>query len=329
MREMEVLHDQLLALFEEQPDLKPHDVVVMAPDISIYAPFIEAVFATAPEELRIPFSIADRGARAENGVIDTFLRILESAESRFPASSVLNILESVPLQRNFDLAEPDLEIIRTWIEETGIRWGIDAAHRAELGLPKFGENSWRAGLDRLLLGYAGPAHGEKLFAGILAYDKVEGNLAETLGHFAEFAEALFSTARTLQQPRPLSEWQDTLRQLADRFFGADDEREPELHRLRRIIDSLGETATLSGFDEPVSLDVLMAHLEQALAGIESGSGFLVGCVTFCALKPMRTVPFRVVCLVGMNDTAYPRHDRPPAFDLVGAKPAPRRSHDPR
>ncbi len=316
MREMEVLHDQLLALFEEQPDLKPHEIVVMAPDISVYAPFIEAVFATAPEELRIPFSIADRGARAENGVIDTFLRILESAESRFPASSVLNILESVPLQRNFDLAEPDLEIIRTWIEETGIRWGIDAAHRAELGLPEFGENSWRAGLDRLLLGYAAPARGEKLFAGILAYDEVEGNLAETLGHFVEFAEVLFSTARALQHPRPLSEWQETLRQMVDRFFGADDEREPELHRLRRIIDSLGETAMLSGFDEPVSLDVLMAYLEQALAGNESGSGFLVGRVTFCALKPMRTVPFRVVCLVGMNDTAYPRHDRPPGFDLI-------------
>jgi exodeoxyribonuclease V gamma subunit len=322
MREMEVLHDQLLALFAQHSDLKPHDIVVMTPDISVYAPFIEAVFATAPQELRIPFSIADRGMRAENGVIDTFLRILESAESRYPASSVLNILESVPLQRNFGLAEPDLEIIRVWIEETGIRWGIDAAHRAELGLPEFGENSWRSGLDRLLLGYAGPARGEKLFAGILAYDKVEGNLAETLGHFAAFAEALFSTARALQHPRPLSEWQDTLRQMADRFFGANDEREPELHRLRRIIDSLGETAALSGFDEPVSLDVLMAHLEQALASNESGSGFLVGCVTFCALKPMRTVPFRVVCLVGMNDTSYPRHDRPPAFDLVAQDPRP-------
>ncbi len=104
----------------------------------------------------------------------------------------MSILESVALQRRFDLAEPDLEIIRTWIEKTGIRWGIDAAHRAALGLPEFGENSWRAGLDRLLLGYAAPAHGEQLFDGILAFDEVEGSLAETLGHFAEFAESLFA-----------------------------------------------------------------------------------------------------------------------------------------
>ncbi len=154
MREMEVLHDQLLALFAEHPDLKPHDIVVMAPDIGIYAPFIDAVFDTAPEHLRIPFSIADRGARAENGVIDTFLRILESAGSRFTASSVMSILESSALQRRFELVESDLEIIRVWIEKTGIRWGIDAAQREALGLPAFAENSWRAGLDRLLLGYA-------------------------------------------------------------------------------------------------------------------------------------------------------------------------------
>ncbi|MDQ3115872.1 MAG: exodeoxyribonuclease V subunit gamma [Verrucomicrobiota bacterium] len=322
MREMEVLHDQLLALFARQPGLKPHDIVVMAPEIGKYAPFIDAVFDTAPEARRIPFSVSDRGARAENGVVDTFLGILEAAGSRFTASSVMSILESPALQRRFDLADSDLEIIRTWIDEAGIRWGVDAAQRNALGLPAFAQNSWRAGLDRLLLGYAAPARGEKLFQGILAYDKIEGSFAETLGHFVEFAEALFGTAGELQQPRPLLAWQETLRQIVLRFFPPDDEREPELRRLRHVVDSLGETAALSGFEEAVPLDVLLAHLEKALAETESGSGFLVGRVTFCALKPMRTVPFRVVCLVGMNDTAYPRHHRAPSFDLIARDPRP-------
>ncbi|HEY3663186.1 MAG TPA: exodeoxyribonuclease V subunit gamma [Chthoniobacterales bacterium] len=320
MREMEVLHDQLLALFAQHPDLKPHEVVVMAPEIGEYAPFIDAVFDTAPEALRIPFSISDRGARAENGIVDTFLSVLEAAGSRFTASSVMSILESDALQRRFDLADSDLEIIRTWIDKTGIRWGIDAAQRTALGLPAFAQNSWRAGLDRLLLGYAAPARGQKLFEGILAFDEIEGSLAETLGHFIEFAEALFGTAGELQQPRTLFAWQETLRQIALRFFPPDDEREPELRRLRRVIESLGETAALSGFEEDVPLDVLLAHLEKALAETETGSGFLVGRVTFCALKPMRTVPFRVVCLVGMNDTAYPRHHRAPGFDLIAKEP---------
>ena len=322
MREMEVLHDQLLALFEKLPDLKPHDIAVMAPDISAYAPFIEAVFDTAPEPLRIPFSISDRAARAENGVIDTFLRILESVGSRFTASGVMSILESVPLQRRFDLTETDLDIVRRWIEKTGIRWGVDGGHRGALGLPEFAENSWRAGLDRLLLGYAAPAGGEQLFEGILAFDEVEGSFAETLGNFADFADALFAVATELRCPRSLFEWQETLRALAFRFFLADDGGEPELRQLRQVIDSLGDTAALSGFTSTVPLDVLLAHLEHALATSGGASGFLVGRTTFCALKPMRSVPFRVVCLVGMNDTAYPRHERAPAFDVVARNPQP-------
>ncbi|MGI8890236.1 MAG: exodeoxyribonuclease V subunit gamma [Chthoniobacterales bacterium] len=322
MREMEVLHDQLLALFDDHPGLQPHDIVVMAPDIRVYAPFIEAVFGTTPDRLWIPFSIADRGARAENGVIDTFMRILELAGSRFPASSVLEILESPALQRRFELVESELETIRRWIEKTGIRWGIDAAQRAALGLPAFGENSWRAGLDRLLLGYAAPARGERLFEGLLAYDEIEGSSAETLGRFVEFCEALFTTAGALAASRSLQEWQETFRQIAARFFLPDDEREAELRQLRRVLDSLGETAELTSFDDAVPLDVLLAHLEKALAQTESGSGFLVGKMTFCALKPMRAVPFRVVCLVGMNDTAYPRHSRAPGFDLIAQHPRP-------
>lgn len=322
MREMEVLHDQLLALFEAEPALKPHDIVVMTPDISAYAPFIEAVFDTSPEGQRIPFSISDRDARAENGIIDTFLRILESAGSRFTASSVVSILESLALQERFNLTEADLETIRAWIEKTGIRWGIDAAHRAEFDLPEFGENSWRAGLERLLLGYAAPARGERLFEGILAFDEVEGSLAETLGSFVEFAEALFETAASLKNPRTLLQWQETLREISERFFAADDEREIEMHQLRRVIESLRETAALSEFDGEVPLDVLLAHLEQALANTESGVGFLAGRVTFCALQPMRSVPFRVVCLAGLNDTAFPRHNTLPSFDLVAQHPRP-------
>ena len=133
----------------------------------------------------------------------------------------------------------------------------------------------------------------------------------------------FSRPRTsLATPRSLLDWEKTLREINLRFFPTDDEREPELRRLRHIIASLGEAARLSDFEEPVPLEVLLAHLEQALSRAESTAGFLAGKVTFCSLKPMRTIPFRVVCLVGMNDTAYPRHDRPPAFDLVAQNPKP-------
>ena len=138
MRELEVLHDQLLALLSDNPDLQPQDIVVMMPDVATYAPFIEAVF-DAPEiqNQRVPYSIADRTARLENGVIDIFLSILELAGSRFGASSLLNILESRAVQGRFNLVQADLEKIRVWIDHAAIRWGIDAAHRRKAWLAGF------------------------------------------------------------------------------------------------------------------------------------------------------------------------------------------------
>ena len=157
-REIEVLHDQLLALFETDPSLLPKDIVVMVPEIETYAPFIEAVFATTPEEQqKIPFSIADRSWRNQSTLIDAFMAILELSQSRLTVSEVLKILEIAAVQNRFGLLEPDLDLIRGWIKQTGIRWGIDAAARERMNLPAVEANTWRAGLQRLLLGYALPA----------------------------------------------------------------------------------------------------------------------------------------------------------------------------
>lgn len=323
MREVEILHDQLLALFAENATLQPQDIVVMMPEVSTYAPFIEAVFDT-PEtpKLRIPYSIADRSARVENGIIDTFLTILELTGSRFGASSLLNILESPAIQARFNLVQPDLETIRVWIDKAVIRWGIDSAHREKLGLPALAQNTWQAGLNRLLLGYALPGGNSHLFQEILPCDEIEGNLADTLGNFIEFTSRVFETARDLETPRTLQQWQAALREVVDRFFDPTEDVERELLQVRRILESLGETGEISGFDEAVNLDVLLAFLTNAFGSALSASGFLVGAVTFCALKPMRSIPFKVIALLGMNDTAYPRKPVGTGFDLMVQNPQP-------
>jgi exodeoxyribonuclease V gamma subunit len=323
MREVEVLHDQLLALLSDNPGLQPQDIVVMMPDVAAYASLIEAVFDTPEiQNQRIPYSIADRTARVENGIIDTFLTILEMGGSRFGASSLLNILESPAVQRRFQLAQSDLETIRVWIEKAAIRWGIDAAHREKLGLPAFAQNTWREGLDRLLLGYALPGGNRQLFKNILPCDEIEGSLAETLGNFIEFTSRVFETAKELETPRTLGRWQATLREVLDRFFDPTEDVEREMLQGRRVLEFLGETGAASCFDEPVNLDVLLAFLEDAFGSAVSGAGFLQGAVTFCALKPMRSIPFKVIAILGMNDTAYPRKPVVTGFDLIAQNPQP-------
>jgi exodeoxyribonuclease V gamma subunit len=323
MREVEVLHDQLLALLSENPTLQPQDIVVMMPDVAAYASLVEAVFDTPEvQNQRIPYSIADRTARVENGIIDTFLTILEMGGSRFGASSLLNILESPAVQGRFQLMQADLEIIRVWIDKVTIRWGIDAAHREKLGLPAFAQNTWREGLDRLLLGYALPGGNRQLFQNILPCDEIEGSLAETLGNFIEFTSRIFETAKELETARTLGGWQAALREVVDRFFDPTEDVEREMLQVRRVLESLGETGAASCFDEPVNLDVLLAFLEDAFGSAVSGTGFLQGAVTFCALKPMRSIPFKVIAILGMNDTAYPRKPAVTGFDLLAQNPQP-------
>ena len=318
MREVEVLHDHLLGLFETLPGLEPRDVLVAMPEIESYAPLIEAVFGAPENEAwQIPFTIADRSVRAESSVAEAFLRILDLRGGRFGAATVFAILEAPAVRAHFSLTEGDLETLRLWIDRVGIRWGIDAEHRASLNLPAFPANTWREGFRRLLLGYALPGDEQTLFENILPVSEVEGDLAVKLGRFIEFAEILFAQLPRLSAPRSLPQWAGAFGVLIEALFDAGDEFADEVQALRRATQALHGIAAASELAEPVAFEVIRAHFGSLLAESEGAGGFLGGGITFCALKPLRSIPFRVICLLGMGDTAFPRHERALPFDLVG------------
>ncbi len=329
MREVEVLYDQLLALLEADATLQPRDILVMTPEIEAYAPLIHAVFG-APEDpaLRLPYSVADRHARSESRVTDTFLRLLELPDQRATAPEVMTLLESAPFCHRFGWEEAALPRLRQWVEAAGIRWGLDAAHRARMGLPEQPEGTWQYGIERLLLGFALPGENTRLFGGVLPLDDVEGSDAVLAGRLAEAVEALIHTVAELREPRPLGEWPAVLETVLARFFGAGEEAESEAVRaLREQFASGGELAhaaeALAGPGEPVPFAAVREYVAGALAESEPGRNrFLAGGITFCALKPMRSIPARVIWLLGMNEGTFPRKARALPFDLMAQRPEP-------
>ncbi len=324
LRDLEVLHDQLLALFDRDPSLTPRDVLVAVPDIAAYAPFVEAVFG-APESdaLRFPYSIADHSARAENQVADAFLRILDCVGSRFPASAVMALLDCPPIRERFDLSEADVALCREWTARSGIRWGVDEHHRATLGLPPVRENTWRFGLDRLLLGAAMAGDGEQLYRGILPDDGIEGSLAITLGAFADFCAQLFATSERFTGANlTIAQWAETLGDALATFCASDDDFADGWRAASSQLRSLAENAALAEHHTPVPFAIVHAHLTTALADTDRGGSFLRGGVTFCSLKPMRAIPHRIIAMLGLGDGTFPRTTRPPAFDLAAASPRP-------
>jgi exodeoxyribonuclease V gamma subunit len=320
-REVEVLYDTLLSLFEAHPGLAPRDVLVMAPSIETYAPYIAAVFDAARDEAkRIPYSIADRRAPAESHVIDLFLKIIGLCKSRLQASQIMDVLSSPVVRNRFGLPDEDIDVILRWVVDTRIRWGIDGEHRADFGLPAFEENSWKAGIERLILGYALKGDEEKLFLDRLPYRDPEGDEAEVLGRLLEFLEQLFYAVQGLETPRTLAEWSATLEGLRSAFLAGDEETAHDMELLKGQFRELGRLQELSGFDDPVGIEVVRYYLSTRLGTEQLSRGFLTGGVTFCEMLPMRSIPFRVVALMGMNNDAYPREERPLGFDLISQDP---------
>ncbi len=320
MREVEVLFDQLLALFEAHPSLEADQVVVMTPDIESYAPYVEAVFgASEPgRSPRIPFSISDRSLRQETPVVDAMLAILSLARARVTATEVLDLLAMDPVRERFGLRVEDLDAIAGWVRAAGIRWGIDGQHRRSWGRPGFEENTWRFGLDRLLLGHALP--GDGMFGGTLPLDRIEGQEAAILGRFVDFCESLFDLLTDLATPRTLEAWADTLAGVAGRMLSTRPQAEHQHQRVREALIGLAECASTAGFDEAVELEVIADHLEERFDVARSSRGFLSGGVTFCNLLPMRSIPFRVIALLGLGYDEFPRAGHTLGFDLTAHQP---------
>ncbi|MEN8179397.1 MAG: exodeoxyribonuclease V subunit gamma [Pseudomonadota bacterium] len=318
MREVESLYDQLLAMLDESPDLIPAEILVMTPDIDTYAPLIDAVFSVPGDRPAIPYRISDQALHQANHHISAFLELLKMPGSRFSVNKLLGLLEIPTIHQRFGLDEAALEALTIWIDKANIRWGRDGQSKSNLGLPNEPRNTWRAGLEQMLLGFAMPAESDELWQGIAPLNAVEGSDSEWLGGLLSFCESIFRLEEQLAKPHSLASWGELLLNLIDAFFKPDQDAELPLQQLRDGIQQLRDDAEATGFSGEVSLPLVRQQLEQTFSQPTS-RGFLGGGVNFCALAPMRSLPFRVICLIGMNEGSFPRQQPIMGFDLMSRR----------
>ncbi|MFB6422140.1 MAG: exodeoxyribonuclease V subunit gamma [Candidatus Malihini olakiniferum] len=312
-REVEVLHDQLLTMMTEDEALMPRDIIVMVVDIDTYTPFIQAVFENVPISRYLPFTISDQQAYYANLVLPAFFSLLELPHSRFTAEQVLSLLEVPELSSRFSIDEEGLRHLRQWVVESGVRWGIDDDNVRDLDLPVTCQHTWRFGLTRMLLGYAMNSK-TGAWQGVLPYDESSGLIAQLVGQLADLLFQLSRWRQRLLAPRTPVQWMPLCRQLLDDFFvtGGD----AELSFIEREWQVMLETAITNSFNETLPVALLRDDLIQRLSREKSSQRFLSGAINFCTLIPMRSIPFKVICLLGMNDGVYPRTLLPLSFDLM-------------
>jgi exodeoxyribonuclease V gamma subunit len=315
MREVEVLYDQLLAALDDIPGLKASDILVMTPDIDRYAPLIKALFDTPGSRPRIPFRTSGTALLRGNPLAMALLELLQLRDSRYGVGDMLNLLELPAIRRRFSLHGGGLEQATQWLIAAGVRWGRDGESKQSLGLPCEESNTWQAGLRQLMLGYAMPAKQQRLWRQTYPLDAVEGSECQWLGGLLAFCDAVFAIQDELAVERSAQAWLTYLIGLTERFFVPDEASELQLESLRETIHGLVQELQEAGIGQQLSIAVIRHRLHELLS-LPMQRGFLGGGVTCCALAPMRSLPFRVIALIGMNDDLFPRQQPALGFDLM-------------
>ena len=318
-RELEVLHDRLLALMAGPNPPQPADILVVTPDLDAAAPLIDAVFGTAPRERHLPYTISGRARAQVNAPARALLDALALLASRFAVNNVFGLLQQPVVARRFGLAEDDLDQVRDWLVASGIHWALDAEHRGGFDVPAQARHSFADGLDRLFLGYALPSQLRTPFQGRLPAGDAEGSGALTLGAFWRFVDALKSLRDRVVAPHPPADWSAILGDALREFVAPADADLEDLRDVDEEIARLAEDWRRSDMATPLAFDVVRAALEQRFDDPARG-GVPTGMITFAAMSSLRNVPFRVVCAIGLDDGAFPTTARPAEFDLMNLAP---------
>ena len=327
-RQVEVLRGAILHLLEEDPTLEPRDVIVMCPDIETFAPLIQATFGAGeiagiqddplPDDIRPPdlrVRLADRSLRQTNPILGVIGVLLDLAGGRATASEVLDLADRAPVRRRLHFDDDDLSRIEDWVAGSGIRWGLDAEHRAPFKLDKLDAGTWRAGLDRVLLGVT---MSETLLGGVLALDDVDSGSIDLAGRLAELVDRLQAALDSLTTPQPIDAWAHSIATAADALTATTAGDAWQRAELQRLLDDVVAGATTANQVNPTVLELaeVRALLAERLAGRPTRANFRTGHLTVCTLMPMRSVPHRVVCLLGLDDGAFPRRTARDGDDLI-------------
>ncbi len=321
-RQVEVLREVLLGLLADDPTLEPRDILVMCPDIEAYAPLISAAFGMAEiaghpgHQLRV--RLADRSLTQTNPLLAVVGQLLDLAGGRAEASKVLDLLAAGPVRRRFGFTDSDLETITGWVESAGIRWAFDEHHREPYGLQQYVQNTWRFGLDRILAGVAVSDDADRFFGTTLPLDDVGSTSIDLAGRLAEALDRLQRVTDDLTGSHPVSHWLDTIADGVDQLTAVGRGDEWQTGQVQRELGSMVEATSGSGLE--LRLPDVRALMRERLSGRPTRANFRTGTLTVATLVPMRSVPHRVVCLLGLDDGVFPRAGAIDGDDTLARRP---------
>ena len=315
LRELQILKDKLLRILHKHPDWQPHDIAVLTPNIEPYSPFIEAVFGQEHVGSQaLPYSISDVKLSRRQPLLYALAQTLDLLESRFEVDKVLPLLESWLVLQRFGLSEEDVPLLHETVAGLNVHWGLDQTMREG----KDNLFTWQQAVERLALGWMLPEGGNGMWQGVSAWHS-NVNQLDVFSGFAEFIRTLADMAAQWQEPANVESWVQRCRDLLEKLFAPDTDDQYAKQQFEQSLAKWQEEAQLAEFDGLLPCKTVIRHIRRFLDS-ESQAGFLSGGITFCSMVPMRSLPFKMVCLLGLNDGDFPRNTKAAVFDLIAKHP---------
>ena len=336
-RQVEVLRDAILHVLSSDPTLEPRDVVIMTPDLATFAPLIEATFLASPTEAggdpaspdtgspdrRRPDSlpdlrvrIADRAPAATNPLVRFTATVLALPGARMEAGLVRELLATAVVRRLFEIEEETADGLAALIDDAGISWGIDAEHRQAWRAGPYEHQTWRRGIDRALAGVFYGDSRVRVVGSVAPLDGVEGQDALLVGLLAQIIDRIVAVRALLGVSRPYSEWGPAIAAAVRLLAAPAWDEQWQWGQLERLLEESFPAHDPAGADPEIGPSEARLVIDRWADDGPSPLHFRTGDTTVCTLAPMRSVPYRVVCLLGMDDHRFPRGSRADGDDLL-------------
>ncbi len=311
-REVQVLKDQLLNYLDEYPDCDLSEVLVMVPDAEEYASLIEVIFGKDKGEPSLPVSrLSSNRQESAEYALNTLLGLFSSS---YKTSEIIQVLNLEPIKNTFSFSDDELDVLEEWILNNKVFRGLGNQFNATY--------SWQKALNQMIAGFSMEPDDLSVYNGLIPFHEIASTEDMLLAtRFSEFIHALLHAEKRTRQKKTPLEWLDFAEMILTNFMGIQKE-ENLTSRIYLKISKLKEQVSFTKTKEKLSYNTIRHWLKTQFESTNSVSGRFGQGVTVSSYVPYRSVPFRFIAILGMEESIFPRKAVRPEFDLIYANPQP-------
>ncbi len=325
-REVEILYDYILDILENNDDIKPSDIIVTMPNVAIYSPYVNSIFSANKV---LPFSISNQTAVDTDPDVNTFLALFDLINSNFSKTDFFNFCNQQTVREIFDFSLKELDSIKFYLDEAKVNWGYDENHKRKSLLcienkdTEIDTNIYKQGhlqkmLDGLYLAYCcgkplnhSQKIDEEIIGETIANKHFRTSQVEILAKLTKLFEMLKFAANVKFEQKTLTDWFRVLKQLSANF----NTNKSKKNILNDLINDWFELIKQTKQTDLYDFSIIYTDICEIMTTQEMRGPFLSGSISFCSAIPMRSIPSKVTCMLGMNND-FPANLPKYEFDLL-------------